>query len=193
MFSLSKPTAKSVRAFLETQEREPLTYSEVGASVSACPAGYRINHTRLRLGSGEPAFRAARDALRCWTPFDLGWVGIVPAGAPVEAGETVAVVARCLGLWWVNACRIVTVLDGERRFGFACGTLPGHAGTGEECFTVEWDDRDGCVWYEVRSFSRPRHPLVRLAGAYLRVVQRRFGRESGAAMRRAMVRAGLAG
>ena len=47
-----------------------------------------------------------------------------------------------LGLWWLNACRIVYVVDEAgpvTKFGFAYGTLPGHAGTGEERFLVEWD------------------------------------------------------
>ena len=38
-----------------------------------------------------------------------------------------------LGLWWLNACRIVYVVDEAgpvTRFGFAYGTLPGHAGSG---------------------------------------------------------------
>jgi uncharacterized protein (UPF0548 family) len=95
-------------------------------------------------------------------------------------------VARCVGLWWVNACRIVAVVDEADRFGYACGTLPGHAGTGEERFVVEWDRTDGGVWYDLASFSRPRHALVRLGAAYLRVVQRRFGRESAAALSRAI-------
>ena len=46
-----------------------------------------------------------------------------------------AVLARSLGLWWLNACRIVCVIDEDRPvtgFGFAYGTLPDHAESGEE-------------------------------------------------------------
>ena len=49
----------------------------------------------------------------------------------------VAILARSIGLWWLNACRIVAVVDEDgpvKRFGFAYGTLPDHAGSGEERF-----------------------------------------------------------
>jgi uncharacterized protein (UPF0548 family) len=69
----------------------------------------------------------------------------------------VAVIARALGLWWLNACRIVYIVDESeplRRFGFAYGTLPGHVGTGEERFLVEWDPAGDGVWYDILAFSR---------------------------------------
>src|SRR5262245_46391050 len=42
------------------------------------------------------------------------------------------------------------------RHGFASGTLPAHAESGEERFIVEWDRADGGVWYDILAFSRPR-------------------------------------
>ena len=100
-----------------------------------------------------------------------------------------AIVARQVGLWWLNACRIVYVVDepgSVSRYGFANGTLPDHAGRGEERFLVEWDRASGSVWYDVLAFSRPHQPLTRLAYPYMRGVQKRFGRESAAAMMRAV-------
>src|ERR687894_409824 len=97
--------------------------------------------------------------------------------------------ACLLGLWWLNACRIVYVVDEEgpvTRFGFANGTLPGHAGVGEERFLIEWDRASGEVWYDILAFSRPHVFLSRLGYPYLRRVQGRFGRESTAAMVRAV-------
>jgi uncharacterized protein (UPF0548 family) len=98
----------------------------------------------------------------------------------------VAVVARSLGLWWLNACRVVYVMGEKDKFGFAYGTQPGHAESGEERFLVEWDRADGGVWYDILAFSRPRHPLARLGYPWTRWVQRRFARDSGAAMVRAV-------
>ena len=72
------------------------------------------------------------------------------------------------------------------RFGFANGTLPGHAGVGEERFLVEWDRATGEVWYDILAFSRPQRFLARSGYRYMRWVQKRFGRESAAAMRRAV-------
>ena len=99
-----------------------------------------------------------------------------------------AIIARNLGLWWLNACRIVYVLDaGEpiRRYGYASGTLPAHAGEGEERFLVEWDRASGEVWYDIPAFSRPHGLLARPGYPYMRWVQKRFGRESAAAILKA--------
>ena len=96
-----------------------------------------------------------------------------------------AVLARCLGVWWLNACRIVYVLDDtapRQRVGFAYGTLPAHVECGEERFSVERDVEDH-VWYDVRAFSRPRHWLTRLGYPLARRLQRRFVSASQAAMR----------
>ena len=72
------------------------------------------------------------------------------------------------------------------RFGFAYGTLPDHAGSGEERFLVEWDRASGEVWYDILAFSRPHWLLTRLGYPYMRRLQKRFGRESAAAMVRAV-------
>lgn len=100
-----------------------------------------------------------------------------------------AILARSLGVWWLNACRSVAVVDEDRpvrRFGFAYGTLPDPAGSGEERFLIKWDRREGSVWYDILAFSQPRHLLARLGYPWVRRVEQRFGRESAAAMRRAV-------
>jgi uncharacterized protein (UPF0548 family) len=55
----------------------------------------------------------------------------------IEPGQTVAVLTRVCGLWSLNACRIVYVIQEDRRFGYAYGTLPEHAESGEERFLVD--------------------------------------------------------
>jgi hypothetical protein len=52
---LRKPSAATVRAFLEAQPRLDLTYTAVGASAAVPPAGYVVDHTRSKLGEGEGA------------------------------------------------------------------------------------------------------------------------------------------
>ena len=189
MMLLRRPSDATIREFLATQAKLDFTYPAVGATASLPPPGYVVNHTRIKLGQGEAAFRAARAALGRWDQFRLGWVEAWPPGAPIRAGEVVGSVARLLGLWWLNACRIVYVVDEAgpvTRYGFANGTLPGHCVRGEERFLVEWDRASGEVWYDILAFSRPHLVLTRLGYPYLRRVQRRFGRESAAAMRRAI-------
>ena len=68
------------------------------------------------------------------------------------------------------------------KFGLAYGTLPDHAAIGEERFMVEWDRVEDSVWFDILAFSRPNHVLTRLGYPLLRRRQKRFGRESAAAM-----------
>jgi uncharacterized protein (UPF0548 family) len=189
MLFLRRPTEETIREFLAGQARLALTYSAVGATATAPPTGFVVDHTRSRLGEGEKVFVAANAALECWQQFRLGWLEALPADTPIKEGQVVAILARSIGLWWLNACRIVAVVDEDgpvRRFGFAYGTLPDHAGSGEERFLVEWDRQEGGVWYDILAFSRPRHVLARLGYPWVRRVQKRFGRESAAAMCRAV-------
>src|SRR5204862_5683672 len=93
--------------------------------------------------------------------------------------------AHARGLWWLNACQIVYVLDEAgpvRRFGFAYGTMEAHVEQGEERFSVELHP-DGSVWYDLRAFSRPRYWPVRIGKRIARRLQARFVRESQLAMR----------
>ena len=85
---------------------------------------------------------------------------------------------------FLNACRIVYVRDEPRRFSFAYGTLPDHIESGEERFTLEWQEDDS-VWYDILAFSRPNHFLARLGYPIVRRLQRRFARDSATAMKRA--------
>jgi uncharacterized protein (UPF0548 family) len=118
----------------------------------------------------------------------LGWLEAWSPSTTIGPGVAVAIVARLLGLWWLNACRVVYVMDeagAVSRFGFANGTLPAHAESGEARFLIEWDRSSGEVWYDIVAFSRPHGFLARLGYPYMRSVQKRFGRESAAAMLRA--------
>ena len=189
MRSLRRPSDTAVRNFLAAQARLGFTYTAVGATARLPPDGYAVDHTRIKLGEGEAVFQAARAALGRWEQFRLGWVEVWPPETPIQTGEVVAVMARRAGLWWVNACRIVYVVDepgAVSQFGFAYGTLPDHAGSGEERFLVEWDRRSGEVWYDILAFSRPHWLLTRLGYRYMRRLQKQFGKESAAAMVKAV-------
>lgn len=180
MWHFSRPSAARVAQFLDEQRALPVTYDAVGAANGgAAPAGFVLDHNRQELGRGEAAFARACGDLRRWRMFPA-WTAIEPL-APIAAGEVIAVHVRAVGLWWLNAARIVYVIDEPRRFGFAYGTLPGHAERGEERFLVERLDDDR-VWYDVRAISRPRYWAARLAYPITRALQRRFARDSKAAM-----------
>jgi uncharacterized protein (UPF0548 family) len=185
MLLLRRPGLATIRAFIEKQSGLDFTYASVGATATQPPTGYNTDHGRTKLGDGESIFRAAKAALRRWDQFHLGWVEALPADTAIKEQATVAVLVRLLGLWTLNACRIVYVVDEARRFGFAYGTLPDHAESGEERFLVEWLD-DGSVWYDILAFSRPRLLLARLAYPLARHFQARFRRDSAAAMLQAL-------
>ena len=165
MRSLRRPSEATVRDFLTAKAKFDFTYPEVGATATVPPPDYDVDHTRLKLGEDEGVFIKAKAALMRWDQFRLGWVEAWPPESPIRAGEVVGSVVHCLGLWWLNACRIVYVVDEAgpvTRFGFANGTLPGHAEAGEERFLVEWDRTSGKVWYDILAFSRPHVFLTRL-------------------------------
>jgi uncharacterized protein (UPF0548 family) len=189
MYSLRKPSADDMRRFLSAQAKLPFTYDAVGATAKTPPAGYAVDRTRMKLGEGEAVFRSAIAALRRWEQFRLGWVEAWSPDTPILAGEVVAVIGRVLGLWWLNACRIVYVVDetgAKSRFGFAYGTMPGHVESGEERFLVEWDQGDDTVWYDILAFSRPNHVMTWLAYPITRRLQKRFRQDSAASMFRSV-------
>ena len=185
MFLLRTPSPSFIQGFLERQSKLPFTYAAVGATAEKLPPGYIVDHTHVKIGTGEATFIAAKDALRRWEQFRLGWVEPFWLGTVIEPGAVVGVLGRFRGMKFLNACRIVYVKDEPRSFRFAYGTLPDHIESGEERFTVEWQEDDS-VWYDILAFSRPNHYLARLGYYVVRRLQKRFARHSAAAMGRAV-------
>ena len=189
MYFLARPEAKEIEAFLTQAREQPFSYTAVGATrEAAAPAGYTVDHNRIKLGTGGECFKAAADAIRSWKMFDLGWVSLHPPTTPIEESRNVAVLVEHLGFFSLNAARIVYTLDDPDRFGFAYGTLTDHGESGEERFLVEIDSQTGEVWYDLYAFSRPGNILSTLGFLYARSLQKQFARESLAAMHRAVNR-----
>jgi uncharacterized protein (UPF0548 family) len=189
MFLIRRPSRPESERFLAAQRDLPYTYPDVGATqVGAAPASYNLDHNRIQLGAGAAAFERAVAALRRWAMFDIGWVQLCWPETQLAPGATFGVAARHFGFWSLNSARIVYLLDDDgstRRHGFAYGTLPGHVESGEERFLVEWRHSDDSVWYDLFAFSRPHHPLTWAGYPLARMLQRRFARDSKAAMVRA--------
>jgi uncharacterized protein (UPF0548 family) len=121
--------------------------------------------------------------------FDVPGIQLCWPDAPVQPESTVAIVIKHFGFWSLNCCRIVYVINEDgpiRRFGFAYGTLPENAEQGEERFTVEWHRSSDLVCYDIFSFSRPGHAAVKAAYPVASWLQRRFVRQSLAAMTNAV-------
>jgi len=194
MWMLRKPTNSCLESFLIDRADTTFSYPHIGKTAHEIwPAGYDHDRHRVCLGTGEQAFSAACHALRQWRQFPAAWTNIYPDNAPLAVGTTVAMTAHVCRQWWINACRIVYTIDeanpnsqsAVRRFGFAYGTLQEHVESGEERFLVE-QLADGSVWYDLRSFSRPRLWCARLAYPWVRRLQRRFVRDSSRSMQAAV-------
>jgi uncharacterized protein (UPF0548 family) len=188
MFLITRPTRPQIDAFLSDAAADQLSYSEAGATLSAsAPDGYANNdHNRVVIGNGPDDWERAKQAVRDWKMFDLGWCSICWPYTPIEKGGNVAMMACHMGFFSLNAARVVYTIDEAGRFGFAYGTLSDHVECGEERFSVEFDRASGEIWYDLYSFSRPRHPLARLGYPYARYLQRRFIADSKLAMVRAV-------
>ncbi len=186
MLTFFKPTDSQALAFIDQQRLLPFSYPAVEHTRSDAPLpGFDNDFNTQVMGQGDAAWEAAKEAIRRWKMFPGGWAYVTPQPLPIRKGEVVAMAARVLGIWWLNSCRIVYVIDNEHQFGFAYGTLPGHVECGEELFMVE-KLADGSVRYVLKAFSKPRHWMARLGYPLARVYQKRFVRESKAAMVLAM-------
>jgi uncharacterized protein (UPF0548 family) len=145
-----------------------LTYPEVGATAMTLPAGYTHVRVDRRIGTGRDRFEQAADAV-------IRYGMLRGAGVRVTATTEVAqfgtdVLGR-LGPF-AAPCRVVYVTDEPNRRGFAYGSLPGHAVSGEEMFGVRYDPVDDAVYSEVVAFSRPATWWSRLGTPVLSLAQR---------------------
>jgi uncharacterized protein (UPF0548 family) len=145
----------------------PLTYAEVGATAGPLPAGYHHVKKSAVIGQGRRRFEDAGEA-------GMRWGMLRGAGLKVEATTAVAAVGSevIVHLGPVRApCRVVYVVDEPNRRGFAYGTLPGHAESGEELFVVRYEPATDEVYAEVRAFSRHATWWSRLAGPVTSLLQ----------------------
>ena len=145
-----------------------LTYPEVGATALTLPSGYRHVRRERRIGSGRERFDEAAAAVMRYGM--LRGAGLRVAATTEVAQVSTDVLGR-LGPFSAP-CRVVYVVDEPDRRGFAYGSLPGHAVSGEEMFGARYDPADGAVYSEVVAFSRPATWWSRLGSPVLALAQR---------------------
>ena len=147
------------------------TYPHVGSTMSGVvPRGVTVDDGERYLGSGRIVFEAAKRALRAWAPQSAIGARTSLPRVP-EQGDTVILGLGPGPIRLIVPVRLVRVIDEERRWGFAYGTLEGHAESGEELFVIDWRDTDQ-VWFRVVAHSRP-SPRWRWAAPVLRALQLR--------------------
>jgi uncharacterized protein (UPF0548 family) len=185
MFLTARPSPQAIEHFIGGSRELPLSYGPVGIVRTETMRRDVIEEV-VAIGRGKEDFERARNALRDWKQFDIGWVELFSAYAPPVPGTVVAVLIRHFGFWSLNGCRVVYVVaDQDDRCGFAYGTLTNHAEGGEELFEVFLDPQTDDVKYRIRAVSWPQVMLTHLGQPIVRLLQARFRRDSAKAMTRA--------
>jgi uncharacterized protein (UPF0548 family) len=179
MLSLVKPRELEVQQFLDNQRQLALTYPEVGSTRGGIvPPGYGTDKVVEEIGRGRESFAKSVSLMKNWSEYGMDWIEVFPHGAELKPDSVVAVAAFVVGIWALNACRVIYVIDEETRFGFGYGTLPDHAEIGEERFLIEWHKDTDIVTYEILVFSNPSRWYYWLVFPLHRYAQDKFRRES---------------
>jgi uncharacterized protein (UPF0548 family) len=131
MLFLRRPTHQEIHTLLAERGAMGFSYPDVGATRSSAPAGYRINHLRALLGQGADLRARAIGALLSWQLLAVAGLELFPKDPPMQPQTTVALLSRHFGLWSLDFCRVIYVLEAQgedggaiERTGFAYGTLP---------------------------------------------------------------------
>jgi uncharacterized protein (UPF0548 family) len=182
---LLKPSETLIRSLLAERAGMRFSYPHVQATRTSPPEGWWINHMRLKVGTRRADFDALVEALFSWELLAIDGLQVFSSTQTLQVGTDVAIVSRHFGIWSVDFCRVIYVLNDDPeqdgtvlRTGFGYGTLPGHAVRGEEIFSMEWHPASQEVWYDIYSFSQPANPLVKVISPIARATQRRFARAS---------------
>ena len=180
---LGRRSPQDRRAALEAAGRDALSYGHVGSTVNG-RAPFTVSErvfTREVVGTLEDA----RAALSAWAPHRGIHAAIEPGDAPLIEGTTLLVVAPFGPFEILAPDRIVAVIDEHDRFGFAYGTLRGHAEVGEELFLAELVAA-GRLRLTVRIHAGPGTRLARigspLVSSFQRAAARRYLRSWAAAI-----------
>ncbi|MFL2869847.1 MAG: DUF1990 family protein [Pirellulaceae bacterium] len=195
MIYLRKPSSQQLERVLDSSREADFNYPFTGVTRDLLvdgdgPKGFRLDRFTFRLGSGDEAFEAAREAIDSWQMFNHSMASLHPMDSNTSLQTCVTVLFGGYGLWILNPARILYRLsesnlrDGHvKQYGFAYGTLPGHIAKGEECFSVEMDTITKEVQFRITVISRPGHFLSWIGGMIMTREQKRFRRLAGRAMK----------
>jgi uncharacterized protein (UPF0548 family) len=146
-----------------------LSYAHVGSTL--VPGSVRGASDRSFVQELDGSLAAATATLRDWAAHRGIGGRPHPTDAPLEVGTTLLVVAAVGPFEMAVPDRIVAVVDEPTRFGFAYGSLVGHAEAGEELFLAE-QTSPGRLRLTVRVQARPATVLARIGGPVVTVLQR---------------------
>lgn len=171
-----------------------MTYGPTGGTLldpPQAPAGFDLMDRSVRLGRGGQCFDDAAAAVFDWQVQRRAGVRVATDG-PATVGRRATLRVGVGPLALTAPVVVVAVVGasgtdhsssaGERRCGFAYGTLAGHHESGEEAFLVVVDEHD-VVWLRIVAFSRLATWYARWGQPVARAVQglitRRYLRSLG--------------
>lgn len=167
---LPHPDRHELDRLLARARDAPLTYDHVGSTLDGNQPRPSPRSETVELGTGDAVLDRAREALRAWHAHTGIGALVHPADAPLEPGSTLLVVLRAGPFAVVAPDRVVAVVDETDRFGFAYGTVAGHAERGEESFLVERAE-SGVVTMTIRVDAHPATLPARLAAPVVNRLQ----------------------
>jgi uncharacterized protein (UPF0548 family) len=166
------PSQPELQRLFHDAAESALTYDHVGSTLSVGTPRPSERSRSLVVGDTDHCFDQAVEGLRLWLPQRHLGGFVYPEDAPLAFGTNLLVVLRIGRLAVVVPDRVVAVVDEPgRRFGFAYGTLEGHAERGEESFLLE-RDASGSIRLTIRVDARPATLPARLAGPAVTGIQR---------------------
>lgn len=163
----------------DSQARPPNPYPHRGQSVHASPTGYRINCLKRVIGHGAPAYHRASRALETGEAFELPWIRFWRRGHGHRwaTNDSIVLAARVAPLLWsANVNEVVHVRRRKLSMTVVWGTTPRHVLAGEEAVQV-WQEGDGRVFFQLRSFSRPNVAMAWLTYPLIVYLQHAFARD----------------
>ena len=114
-----------MKQLVEDLEGAEPTYSDIGATLAGTrPEGFHQDRYEIVLGQGPEIFHQAVTGLKTWKAHRLPGMGVFPDNQVIRTGATVVVTLGTPIVALALPCRIVSVIDGQTRWGFAYGTLP---------------------------------------------------------------------
>ena len=170
---LGRRSAEALRELLAAAEQADLSYGHVGSTLRDGSVDGAGDRTFTIDAPGTLTVAAA--TLRAWAPHRGIRARILPEDAALAEGTTLLVVAPFGPLEMAVPDRVVAVVDEPTRFGFAYGTLTGHAEAGEEAFLAE-QVGPGRLRLTVRVQARPATLLARLGTPVVTVLQKAAAR-----------------
>jgi uncharacterized protein (UPF0548 family) len=192
MLSLHKPTIAQIARQAEFARTDSFTSpGDLIARVDRNDAlsGWNVDHICGAIGSGDEAFAVASAAIAGLVASRQSWLTIHQAD-PYGLDAVIGTEVRVGPIWSTNWCRITSIVDESKAFGFTYTTTTEHGESGEERFEVRLAD-DGTVSFDLLAVSRPGRWYTKLTRPLLRLMQARFRRDAATLMAAAVATAPL--